>query len=192
MATGYTHDLPPTLKAFALRCARAFGALIEMRDEALDAKIPTTFKPDPYRRDRAAEILAEIKAVEAWDARAAEAAAQADAAQAIAAWDRAGTVRRDMAAKYDAMLAKVNAWSPPTKDHMELKRFMREQLVDSRKFDCGPSTWPRPVAKSGAEFKVERLAKLRKDEAYHREEYARDVARAAERTAWVKALRESL
>jgi len=55
MASGYVHkmlDDKQDFRTFAMSCARAFGALITMRDEPADAPIPDEFKPDPYHMER--------------------------------------------------------------------------------------------------------------------------------------------
>jgi hypothetical protein len=51
MPTGYTaklYDGDQKFQDFAMECARAFGALIEMRDEPMNAKIPETFEPSEH------------------------------------------------------------------------------------------------------------------------------------------------
>jgi hypothetical protein len=48
MPTGYTAPIADgmTFEQFALGCARAFGALVTMRDEPSDAPIPERLEPD--------------------------------------------------------------------------------------------------------------------------------------------------
>lgn len=50
MPTGYTAAIADGISFtnYAMGCARAFGALIEMRDEPSDAPIPEEFKPSTY------------------------------------------------------------------------------------------------------------------------------------------------
>jgi hypothetical protein len=65
--TGYVHHMVEknqTFPQFAMSCARAFGALIEMRDEGMDAKIPDEIKPEPYHKKAAAEARKELAAFE--------------------------------------------------------------------------------------------------------------------------------
>lgn len=64
MPTGYTADLMEKgmeFKPFVLQCARAFGALITMRDDSLDAPIPEKFEPDDYHIKKLAEAIQEQK-----------------------------------------------------------------------------------------------------------------------------------
>jgi hypothetical protein len=50
MPTGYTAPIADgmTFEQYALGCARAFGALVTMRDEPSDAPIPEKLEPDTY------------------------------------------------------------------------------------------------------------------------------------------------
>lgn len=56
MPTGYTAAVCDgkitEFPAFALQCARAFGALITMRDDAMNAPIPEEIKPDTSYYDK--------------------------------------------------------------------------------------------------------------------------------------------
>lgn len=65
MPTGYTNRIQngeiTEFKDFALACARAFGALISMRDDALDAPMPAEILPDTkYHDDHIAAATLEI------------------------------------------------------------------------------------------------------------------------------------
>lgn len=54
MPTGYTASVADgtttTLRAFALQCARAFGATVTMRDDPMSAEIPERFEPGGFYR----------------------------------------------------------------------------------------------------------------------------------------------
>ncbi len=190
MPTGYTADLPATFREFALRCARAFGALIELRDESPSAPIPAKFTASPHHKERLAESRAELAQVEKWTGSFADAEAERVFRKQMADWERSEKKSAALAARYDAMLAEVEAWREPTKDHAGLKKFMREQLTESKRFDCG--SYAKPERLTGSAYRAQRLKSLRRDVEYHADRYEQDVQRAAERTAWIKALRESL
>lgn len=86
MPTGYTQDLADgkdvTFEQFAMKCARAFGALIEMRDEPMDAEIPKKFTTPPYYSERLERARARVTEVNSWTQQ--QAAAEADKAHAEA------------------------------------------------------------------------------------------------------------
>ena len=62
MPTGYTAAIKDgiSFNEYALSCARAFGALIMMRDEPADAPIPDEFKPSDYHFKKIEEAKAEL------------------------------------------------------------------------------------------------------------------------------------
>ena len=65
----YTYELVDkklTFPQFAMRCARAFGALIEMRDDSMDAPIPDEFSPSDYHvkaKAKAEETLKRLRSI---------------------------------------------------------------------------------------------------------------------------------
>lgn len=194
MPTGYTADIDKgiTFKQFALSCARNFGALITMRDDPHDAEIPDEFTPDTDHYDEAL-AKAEARFVELASMTEAQAAEKAEAEYREglrAAADR-NAERQALRDKYEAMLLKVEQWTPPTPDHAGLKRFMREQITESIRFDCGYVT-PDPVLASPQEYIRAHKEQAIKDVEYYTQERQKEIERAAERTAWVKALRASL
>lgn len=194
MPTGYTNDIyegkPITFPEFAMKCARAFGALIMLRDEPMDAPIPDAFLPSDYHVKALAEAKDDLALALEWTD--AEAASEADHANTKAAEYHARRVAESaaMATRYDAMIAEVEKWAAPTDDHVEFRNFMLKQLTDSRKWDCGVGEPPAPM--TAATYRADRIAHFAHMVEYHTKEHAQEVERAQQRTAWVKALRDSL
>ena len=190
MPTGYTADLPKTFPEFAMRCARAFGATIEMRYESMDTPIPEEFKPSDYHVKNLREAREGFARVSKWTFDEAEQQAETSYRKALKSWE-ANVKRNDaLANQYRAMIAEVRSWIPPTRDHVEMKKFMLQQLEESLKFDCGGYEKPKRV--SGPAYKAEQMAHFTLDIEYHTEEGKKERERAAERTQWVRDLRESL
>ncbi len=194
MPTGYTADIADGIdfKTYAMNCARAFGALVELRDSP-EAPIPDEFKPSAYHADAIDKAKRELHAFALMtpaehERAAAHAFDDAETARVVRLQER-----RELRAKYEAMLAKVNAWAAPTPEHVGYHEFMRTQIVQSIDFDCDESYYLKPTErKTGAEWAAARLAELQRDAAYHTKEHAAEVERAASCTAWVRALRQSL
>lgn len=195
MSTGYTSKIydgkAQSFAEFALYCARAFGALVEMREDPMDAKIPLEFKPSTYHRDRLAETkteLAKWQNMSLAEAAKHEAASYAKAIDEEAAYQEKKKALRE---RYETMLAHVLAWEPPTPEHKGLKDFMTSQLRESIDFDCRDySNHVRRVAP--AQWLKERIETAQNSIAYHEKEWARDQEMARTRTAWVADLRKSL
>lgn len=190
MPTEYTAPIKDgiTFEAFALSCARAFGALVTMRDEPFDAPIPEEFPPSDYHAGELAKLRKEL--TELSDAEVDERARREHEAE-VACIKQRDSEDKALRARYEAMLQQVRAWTPPTPEHEGLKRFMVEQITQSIHYDCDiPRELPAP--KTGAEWYSARIAEIARLMAYHKKEQREEQDRAAERTRWVRDLRASL
>lgn len=198
MPTGYTSDIKETtpFREFALRCARAFGALILMRDDPFDAPIPDEFKPSPYHAENIAKAEARIAELHAMDDAGKEKGARDEFTAATRRHAESLAESRGTRHRYERMLREVRDWKPPTPDHQGLKNFMIQQLEESIRFDCweeGESEWRQPPKFLGpGDWWAKQVAAAEHDLAYHKRELANEVERAATRTKWVKDLRASL
>lgn len=87
MPTGYTEAVQSgevtEFRDFALRCARAMGALIMMRDDPMDAPIPDEFKPSDWNRKQLDKARFRLADVQCWSDSAAELAASKAYADAL-------------------------------------------------------------------------------------------------------------
>ena len=196
MPTGYTHDVQTgkitKFEDFAMQCARAFGALILMRDLPGGAPIPERFEADTKYHD---EALADARAklakftdasdedIQQW--------AEADWTDRLNRYADQKADRANGRANYEAMLAKVEAWTPPTPDHEEMKSFMIDQLTGSIKFDYGFAI-ERPIKETWRAWRAARLADAQHDIEYHTTERQKEVERTEGRNRWLSALRASL
>jgi len=196
MPTGYTHEIAEgiTFEKFVMNCARAFGALVLMRDDSPDAEIPERFEPSQYHVDRLKEIESELLKVRKMSLKQCSARAKSDYDNHLKEIEEGIRKAEDLRGKYLSMLSQVRAWQPPSSDHIELKKFMDEQITKSIKFDCGTSYYTKqtPVLLSAQSWKEERLAKLLKDFSYHKKENAEEVERTEGRNTWLRQLRESI
>jgi len=195
MPTGYTADLNDgkqvTFSEFAMKCARAFGAFIEMRDEPSDAPIPDEFRPSNYHLDGIKTAEKQLAEVEKWsNARAERKAKKAFDDEVRSSWEDSKENEKAGRA-YIAMLKQVGKWVPPTKDHEGLKSFMIDQLAKSVESDC-LHTPTMPQRFSGTQFRAQHIKSLHRDIAYHTKEYNAEVRRTREKNEWVRSLRHSL
>ncbi len=194
MPTGYTADIAKgiTFQQYAMTCARAFGALIMMRDDPADAAIPEKFEPSAYYAKSLKEAQARVAELGAMTPAQVDAAADKDYDTAMARWHKGNAESAALRQKYETMLAAVDAWQPPTANHIELKKFMSEQIRSSIEFDCRDSHDDKPVKVSPTEWYLAEQKEAMRHLGYAAEENAKEVARAADRTTWVAALRASL
>lgn len=192
MTTGYTYVLiekpETTFAQFALRCARAFGACIEMRDESIDRAPPAIVEPAAYVRDALDKAYEAHREAEALTLDEAEIRAEAEYASRLESRREYEERHARETALFTKMLEEIDAWVPPTKEHEGLKAFMRQQVETSisKRYDYAVpkqsgAEWLESLRRTTAES-VTRAAR----------EWEKERVSAAERTAWLKALRESL
>jgi hypothetical protein len=195
MPTGYTAKVQSgeitEFKDFALTCARAFGALIHLRDEPLSPHIPDDIKGSDYHKERAADAEAQLAALDRLHDDEIRALATADNEKKQASHAAYVAERTVEKARYEAMLAKAREWTPPTPEHAGLKDFMIKQLEESIRFDCSV-TFSAPEPLDATSWLNGRRKELQSNLAYHRKNIAADDERNAERIAWIKSLKQSL
>ncbi len=195
MPSGYTHDVQTgkitELSAFAMSCARAFGALISMRDEPLDAPVPDRLEPNTEFYDKAlasARItMDEVPSLSVGDCdqRAAE-----EFEQALAQYVERQAERYKEEVRYKGMIEKVEQWQVPEAIGV-LRVFMLEQLLESVKFDCNYKP-ERPIRLTGEDWRKGQLRQASRDLAYHAEERDKEIERSRDRNEWLADLRRSL
>lgn len=183
-----------TFQKFAMCCARAMGACIIMRDEPANAEIPKSFKPSTYNAKQLRKAQKHLATVSAMPLSACAAAAGEAYEKAKSFRDKEISERSELKLKYERMLSEVNAWNPPTADHVGMKEFMTEQIVQAINFDCDTSYFGEcpPLRMSAKNWKAAEIAAAAKDIVYHQKAQDEEVERTNKRNAWLKELRKSL
>lgn len=196
MPTGYTAKLMEsgqTFPEFVLLCARAFGALITMRDDAMNAPIPEEFKPTDYYENSLRDNRAALKRLENMTNEERIRFGINEKEKAIAS---ARSYLEKVALENSRLLKmawKVQAWTPPSPDHTGLKSFMLQQIDTSMNHG---SYWTESLNKAEAkapfEFYSEAVESARSSIEYSLKEQEKELERVADRNRWVRQLRESL
>ena len=119
----------------------------------------------------------------------ADAAAAAEHAKAMESRAKYLLDKDAEAARLNAMLLKVHQWQPPTPDHVEMKKFMIDQLTISLPGNYTPSF---PVAMGGVSWRKKTIDDLSAEIVRNQKEREKEIERAAGRTKWVQELRSSL
>lgn len=192
MPTGYTAGIEDgtitEFRDFALDCARAFGALVHMRDDDSTAEIRPRTMSD-YSEKALADARARLDESKLWtDEQAQERADEADR-QAWDQFNKSQTRALVERKRYADMLAKVGAWTPPTKDHLGLRDFMIQQIEESQKYSYTPDV---PKKLSGVEYRRKCIERAERDIAYHAKAIAEEQERIDKSNAWIEALKKSL
>lgn len=197
MPTGYTDKIKDGISfpEFALNCARAFGACVTLRDEP-DEPIPEVFEPTNWHLERIKEAEAELKRLEAMSYIEALGAMKKEVSEQLQ-YHREGIEKdRKLKESYEAMLAQVNDWLPPTKDHYWLKEFMQQQIRDSIEFDCNGTYHEDAILLLEAitvdKWLEEKIESAKRQIIYNTEQQDKEVVRTDSRTEWIRDLRKSL
>lgn len=190
MPTGYTADVEDgkitTLRGYALTCARAFGALIDMRDDPMSKPIPQKIEPRTDYYDtaiaEARDTLAKLPALS--DAEC-EAMAEQDFEAALAQCNENEMRKRKEAGRYANMKSLVDGWKVPD-DLRGLRDFMLEQIATSTRHS--DYEYPMPVRRAGTTWRSKKMEDASASLARNEAERAKEISRAEDRNAWLQKL----
>ncbi len=197
MPTGYTSDIQNDIsfEDYLLGCARAFGACVHQRDDSMKDKPKLRAVSDHYE-ETILEMEAELGAIRTMNREQREKYGQELKEEAIAYAQKSFNEKVLLKNKYDAMLAKAQAWNPPTPDHVNLKQFMIDQINESIRFDCDTAyTLEKLTEASNAkpvDLVEEKAVGYERSIKFYEEEWAKDKSRVEEANRWISALYDSL
>src|SRR6266849_6658520 len=156
MPTGYTamiEERDVTFNEFVWQCARGMGALIMMRDDPMDAPIPERFKLSDYYDKSLLEVNTAIKRLEAMTSAERVAEGERLKRESIERNEEWLSERIEVNVRYNAMLAQVADWNPPTSEHQGLKDFMAQQIsISFNSTDYIEAELSKARSKSAGEF----------------------------------------
>ncbi len=193
MPTGYTADIYDgkdiLFSDFALKCARAFGACIEQRDD------DPNDKPKLIEKTKDNYHIKKIEKAKKWK-KPTKAEFDAYVKNQTAYYNEQIDKQNKLKASYQKMLDKANAWTPPTKEHEGLKKFMINQLTESMEFDCSNDYYQRELNNikqlTYNQYVNDMRASNKRDIEYHTNALREDNERVDTRNAWISALYKSL
>jgi hypothetical protein len=197
MPTGYTAPIIDkegfTFRDYALGCMRAFGACVEFREEPMD-KVFTEVLRDTYYDKRILEIRKEIAEFEAKSLEQKHTWAVSEIIARRAQWQEELEKSKANIAKYEAVLAEVRKWEPPTSEHVNFKTFMLQQIEESIKFDGMVDFYEKELAKKldPDEVIADHLKGLHRTMGYSLDNQQKANQRHKEANAWLKAVLDSL
>lgn len=190
MPTGYTSILDEkpdtTFEQFALRCARAFGALVHMRDDSMDAVLPEQIEPSPYYLKSLEDSVAEVSRLEAMTEQERKEYGASAIAKNNERHEEAKAEFERTNAAYCRMRDEVRNWEAP-EPLVSMKRFMLDQLNTGK-----PSDYSKPDERQPLEAWAKDLESAKTSCKYRREAWEEEKERADSRNAWLQTLRSSL
>lgn len=190
MATGYTYNIAKGqgFEDFALGCAQAF--IPHMKEDRAGTPIYLA-RLEPYYETSLAEAKEYLSSLQAMSAKEIESATAAYNDEHKRNADKGAEERRELQAKYEQMLAQVEAYEPPSELHSRYKGFMREQIQESIRFDCWGSFGGIKELTAEEWYSV-RVKSAVDDVAYREEALAKEIKRVAGLNEWINQLLVSL
>ncbi len=196
MPTGYTAKLMEegqTFQEFVLTCARAFGPLIIMRDDPMDAPIPEKFEPSDYYSKRikeATELLISLKGITNEEKINFGQVEKDKKVKHLKEWLKKAKKENTYLTNMQKL---VQAWVPPTSDHQGLKDFMLEQI----KISWGEEDYiVTEIAKAEKSdpmgYYITSLSEATRDIEYNVRESEKEIERVNARNEWLRQLRLSI
>lgn len=203
MPTGYTADIVDgkitEFNQFAKQCIRAFGATIHMRDEPSNIEYKKR-EPSDYhskaiteaeRKINEAKMFTDVEIIVLKTRELNESKKyHLDSIKKI----------KEAKVRLEGFLEHANKYVPPTEEHIGIKEFMIQQLVDTIKHDGSTKYHDDYLLKVEAELKNIDVDKIRKHiikEAkekivYHKKELAAEIKRCDDSNKWVEDFLKSL
>lgn len=191
MPTGYTDCIGKgaTFNEFVLGCARAIGACASFRESDEIKEIEYTGS----HLDEIEDIKAEICKILAMTDAELEVEATKEHNEDLARRNEGIARVKALKEKYESMLEKVNAWTPPTEDHRKFKTHMVSQIIDSLKFDCSDFYQNMVLQKlDGITWRTNKINTLVSSMAFKSSDYVREIKKIEESNKWIRALLNSL
>jgi hypothetical protein len=196
MPTGYTAklmDKGQTFQEFVLTCARAFGALVTLRNESWDTPIPDKFEPSDYYPKRIIEAEGKLAKLKAMTGEERIAFGEAEKAKDLLLKTEYLNKEKAENERLEEMESQVRAWQPPTNDHKGLKDFMLQQIdVSKNDFKYPIASLEEAKNKLPMAYYVEAVSKAARDIDYYKLENEKDIERVNGRNEWLRQLRQSI
>ena len=198
MPSGFTAKIEEgiSFKEYALSCARNFGALIMMRDEPMDAPIPDKFKKDSYYQKSLEKAQNQLKKYQSFTLNDWRGEFEAYQVKTVERYLEQIEKNKNLRQKYENMLAKVREYEAPSPDHVNYKKFMETQILESIEFDCMGDYYERELKELGRthwrEYKDQMLGGAERNISCYQEQIDKDEERGEDRNEWIRLLKESL
>lgn len=195
MPTGYTAGIADgkikNRSDYLMSCARAFGALIHMREDSLDCKIKKAVPSDYYKRQLS---LTQNKLDELINADDNGIQSMIDKTynrelKSNKEYYQKGKIEND---RYVKMLSEVKEWLPPTEEHVGLKEFAIEQIITSMSDYYKKYKDKIPNKLTIKEYRRNNTELLLEDIEYWSKHNSEEIDRCNKRNEWVNQLKESL
>jgi hypothetical protein len=181
---------------FLMRVARSYSLAILQREDDPDAPVKRVEADTRYYDEKIAGAEADLRELSEMSVAQAVERSVAEHDKAVEEWNAARVKALALRGRYEAMIAKVEAWEPPALVAY-IKDGALKQLRESIDFDCGKPgeemkylRYPQHLA--GAKWIEAKTAEARREIDYGREQIAKQQKLATERNEHIDAFLGSL
>lgn len=203
MPTGYTAYIEDgnitTGKEFLKLCLREFGIAVDMRNEPLSVPVPAHFEPDEWYKNHYMNMVKKLKENESLTFEEVKLRRQREHDKEVKSARRAIAQMTEVNERYKQIRKQIEAWTPPTEDYNGIKQFAIDQIEKSMntedQFDYYQKIIDKPFDDSDEavrEYMVRYLADLQNAAERSKRNYEKAMARANEKTEFMKVFLESL
>lgn len=196
MPTGYTEKLMregQTFQEFVLTCARAFGALIDMRDNPSDAPIPDKIEPSKYYTDKIKEASDKFEILYRMKDAEKEAYGQQQKDAILKTLNNNLVINEMENERLQGMRLLVQSWIPPTQKHIQLKEFMLRQIdISINKTDYYYKLIEEYEKLTPASFYIKNLSECKRSIDSYKKENKKEIKMAQSKTKWIQKLKKSI
>lgn len=195
MPSGYTAKIyngeEVTGKEFVIQCARAFGATIMMKDEPMDKPIPE-FEPDNYYLKSLKNEKEKLLKFQRMTTE--EAQVELDSRYEKSQKEYYESIKKysELESRYTRTLREVEAWQPPSAEHIHLKEYAIDQLKSSIENDCNTKYLRLPEREDAKTWLSDMIEHYQKNIIRYQKDWENEVQRTEERNQWIRQLKESL
>jgi hypothetical protein len=193
--TGYTSRLVDEkldFKSFVLMCAGSFGPWYQ------NDQLPETLIPDDHHLKEATKEEERLTLLQSFKITLEK---KQWAIQQLQ--EKIDFIEKHCIEKNDTrkimcdMLEQVRRWTPPSESHLNLKKFMENQLTSSIDFTCDDH-WKEEIfkfktlLKDPIQYYEGEVKKTKERIEYHREQWKKEVEITKNLNLWLRQLRDSL
>jgi len=198
MPTGYTayiEDGEITKgKDFLLKCARAFGACIDMKEDSLSINIPVKFEPSTYHKEQLEKAYQDLERYKNMTTEEAQKIVDEEYINNQKSCRKSIIKNSQIQERYSKVRKEIEDWIPPTEKHYNLKKFALEQIdisTDYNHADYYTKELNRPK-KTAQEYIAVMIEGATDSIKYHLKSWNEELKRTEERNKWINDLRDSL
>ncbi len=200
MPTGYTSDIysgkkEVFAKDYIMKCAKAFGACMSLREDPLDKEIPEFFEADvSYNEDNIKKCQLEMHKYKKMTKQEIEDLINSDYHHELKHKEERMKWILELKSRYEKVLDEVKKWEPPTSEHYKLKTFAIEQLKNSIDFDCNLNYYQKmEITKLPYQEWIDsRIDDCLSQISYHSKQMEDEIRKTKEKNEWIKKLKDSL